>query len=174
MPVRLTVILTGPISRFTISIRSNPFYSIPARFVGYNQGYIFLASLDRFPGRGCWRVRYTLTLGNSKVRRARYPKTKGVGNALRTRVTELEQATRDQVARNVGIKRWVGDGFLTSGEATIEFPGWEDTAARDPDKSVTDFDAILDATEDYALRESGDPNRKAKRRGNAMVQVGLV
>ena len=140
--------------------------------MGYNEGYSFLASLDRFPKRGCWRVRYTLTLGNSKIRRARYPKTKGAANALRTRITELEQATRDQVARNVDIKRWVRDGFLTSEEAAIAFPGWEDTAARNRDVSGTDFDAILDAYEEYALRESkaGDPNRKTHRNHLSMAR----
>ena len=164
--------LMRAILRFTISTCFNRSISIPTHFVGYSEGYSFLASLDRYPKRGCWRVRYTLTLGNSKLRRARYPKTKSAGNALRTRVTELEQATRDQVARNVDIKRWVSDGFLTSEEATIAFPGWEDTAARDRDVSGTDFDAILDAYEEYALRESkaGDPSRKSHRNHLSMAR----
>ena len=121
-----------------------------------------MASLEKYRARDCWRVRYTLSLGQLKRRRARYCQTKAAGNALRTRLTDLEQATRDQIASNAQIKKWLTDGFLTREEAGGAFPGWADTAARDPDISGTDFGVLLRAYEEYALdhSKSHDPFRK--------------
>jgi integrase len=79
-----------------------------------------------------------------------------------TRLSDLEQSTRDQIASNAQIKRWIGDGFLSFDQAVVAFPGWADTAARDPGRSATDYTAILAAYESYALVHSKahDPNRK--------------
>ena len=48
-----------------------------------------------------------------------------------TRLEQLEQATRDQIASNDQIKKWIGEGFFTIDQAAAAFPGWADTAARD-------------------------------------------
>ncbi|SVD75270.1 uncharacterized protein METZ01_LOCUS428124, partial [marine metagenome] len=144
-----------PVSRWR-SIRSEKCLSDPIlpHFEGYIEGYKLMASLERFPARSCWRVRYTLSLGPAKRRRARYCPTKGAGTALRTRVSDLEQATRDQVATNNQIKKWITDGLLSDDEAKSAFPGWSDTAARDPDAGSIDFEAILCAYGEYAVRNS--------------------
>ena len=84
---------------------------------------------------------------------------------MSTRLAELEQATQDQIGSNVQIKKWVSDGFITDGEAAGAFPGWRDTAGRNPDLAVTDYDSLLRAYEEYALDHSKahDPNRKAHK-----------
>ncbi len=91
---------------------------------------------------------------------------------MRTRLADLEGATRDQVASNAQIKKWIDDGVLTRGEAASAFPGWADTAARDPDSSGTDYKVILDAYENYALVHSkaNDPHRKTHLNNMAMAR----
>ena len=133
-----------------------------------------MASLERYPARGCWRVRYTITVGPTKRRRARYCKTKAAATALHTRLADLERATRDQIASNAQIKKWVDDEFVTVDEAAAAFPGWGDTSARDPELASTDYDALLRAYEEYALVHSKahDPHRKAHKNSVTMaVQV---
>ena len=71
-----------------------------------------------------------------------------------TRLADLEQATRDQIASNAQIKRWIGDGFLSLDQASEAFPGLADTAARDPGPSATEYRAILEAYDNYALVHS--------------------
>jgi hypothetical protein len=74
----------------------------------------------------------------------------------------MEQATRDQVGSNVQIKKWIEEGLLSLDEAAAAFPGWANTAARDPGTTGTDYKAVLDAYENYALVHSKahDPHRK--------------
>ena len=89
-----------------------------------------------------------------------------------TRLADLEQATRDQIASNAQIKRWIGDGYLSLDQAAAAFPGWADTAARDPGMSGTDFRAILEAYENYALVHSmaHDPHRKTHLNNMSMAR----
>ena len=155
-----------------IRIRFGPIYPIYTHFEGYHEGYKLMASLERYPARGCWRVRYTLTMGVMKRRRARYCQTKAAATAMSTRLAELERATRDQLAGNDQIKKWVTDGFITVDEAATAFPGWGDTAARE--LVATDYDALLRAYEEYALVHSKahDPHRKTHKNSITMaVQV---
>ena len=149
--------------------------SVQSRFVsyrpilphsyGYSDGYKLMASLARYPARGCWRVRYRLSVGQRRLSRARYCKTKSAATALTTRLADLERATRDQIASNDQIKRWVSDGFITVDEAAAMFPGWGDTVGRDPELAETDYDILLRAYEEYALVHSKahDPHRKAHK-----------
>ena len=144
--------------------RSAPFWPIHTGFT-YNDGYKLMASLARYPARACWRVRYTLSLGGRRRSRARYCKTKAAATALTTRLADLERATCDQIASNDQIKKWVADRFITVDEASAAFPGWGDTAGRDPELAGIDYDALLRAYEEYALdhSKSHDPHRKAHK-----------
>ena len=85
--------------------------------------------------------------------------------ALTTRLADLERATRDQIASNDQIKKWVSDGFITVDEAAAVFPGWGDTVGRDPELAGTDYDILLRAYEKYALVHSKahDPHRKTHK-----------
>lgn len=78
------------------------------------------------------------------------------------------------MASNAQIKKWVDDGFLTREEAGIVFPGWADTAARDPDISATEFGVLFRAYEEYVLAhsKSHDPFRKTHL--NNMSMAGKV
>ena len=131
-----------------------------------------MASPARYPQRGGWRVRYTLSLGHKKKPKARYCKTKAAATAMCTRLEQLEQATRDQIASNDQIKKWIGEGFLTLDQAAAAFPGWADTAARDPGVSGTDYEAILASYENYALVHSKahDPHRKTHLSSMSMAR----
>ena len=124
-----------------------------------------MASLARFPARACWRVRYTLSLGHRRLARARYCKTKSAATALTTRLSDLERAMSDEIASNDQIKQWVKDEFISVDEAAAAFPGWGDTAGRDPELASTDYEALLRAFEEYALVHSKahDPHRKAHK-----------
>ena len=64
----------------------------------HSDGYKLMAFLARYPARACWRVRYTLSLGDRRRSRARYCKTKAAATALTTRLADLERATCDQIA----------------------------------------------------------------------------
>tara|TARA_Y100001960_G_C14702733_1_gene842598 strand:+ start:223 stop:456 length:234 start_codon:yes stop_codon:yes gene_type:complete len=76
-----------------------------------------MASLEKYSARKNWRVRYTVYFGHQKRRRAQHCTTKAAATAMRTRLAELERATKDQVGSNAQIKKWIQDGFLTSDEA---------------------------------------------------------
>jgi integrase len=119
-----------------------------------------MASIDRFPPRNCWRIRYTVANGR---RRARYVKNNAAARQLLTRVNRLEEATRDGMAGDLEIRQWLEDGLLQAEEAAVAFRGWAETEIRSPaTATATDYEAILDAYEEYALRTSKarDPNRK--------------
>jgi integrase len=122
-----------------------------------------MASLDRFPPRNCWRVRFTVTVGKLRRSRSKYPKNQAAGRALYTRVCRLEEASRDALAEDREIRQWLEDGLLKPDEAAIAFRGWAETESRTPAATQnTDYQAILAAYEEYALRTSKarDPNRK--------------
>ncbi len=91
---------------------------------------------------------------------------------MRTRLEDLERATRDQIASKPQITRWISDGFLMPDEASAAFPGWGDTAARDPGTSGTNFEAILASYENYALVHSKahDPHRKTHLSSMSMAR----
>lgn len=146
----------------SIAARFGPVSPISTHYDGYSDGYKLMASAAKYPQRGGWRVRYTLSLGHEKRPRSRYCKTKAAATALCTRLSDMEQATRDQVGSNVQIKKWIEEGLLSLDEAAAAFPGWADTAARDPGTTGTDYKAVLDAYENYALVHSKahDPHRK--------------
>ena len=103
-------------------------------------------------------------MGGQKKQKSRYPRTLSTGRALSNRVSRLEEATRDGVARDDEIRGWIEEGLLDDSEATAAFPGWRDTMARRPDTLVTtDVAALLDAYEEYAISSSKakDPGRKS-------------
>jgi integrase len=122
-----------------------------------------MASLDPFPPRNNYRVRFTVSVGRLKRRRSRYKKTQAAARALFTRVCRLEEASRDGLAEDREIRQWLEDGLLKPDEAAVAFRGWAETEDRTPAPlHATDFDALLDAYETYALRTSKarDPFRK--------------
>ena len=122
-----------------------------------------MASFDYFAPRNCYRVRFTVHVGKLCHRRSRYPKSKAAARALLARVGSLEEASHDGRAEDREIQQWIEDGLLRPDEAAITFRGWADTKNRRPSPTdATDYDLILQAYEEYALRTSKarDPVRK--------------
>ena len=157
--------------------RFGPRQPILTHEVGYNEGYrtySSVASLDYHSARSCWRIRYTLRIGAQKSRRALYVKSKAEARSLKGKVEQLEQATRSGIARHVDIEEWIRQGWLSAPRASNAFPGYEETVHRQEStvKTPTDYQAILDAFEQYALDHSKarDPARKTHRNHMSMAR----
>jgi hypothetical protein len=133
-----------------------------------------MAYVDFYPSRNCWRVRYSITLGRLKKEKSRYRRSEAAANSLRTRLEDLERASREGMARDSEIRRWIDDGFIEAHQAAVAFRAWAETDARSPQLVPTDYETLLDSYEDYALRVSkaGDPNRKTHN--DTMSQARLV
>ena len=125
-----------------------------------------MASLQPYPSRSCYRVRFSVKVGNRRKTRNRFPKTQALARVLHSRVTRVEEATRDGVARNDEIRSWIDEDLLEEAEAGIAFPGWRDRVARQPGNlNPGNVDRLLEEYENYAIANSKakDPQRKSHR-----------
>jgi integrase len=128
-----------------------------------------MASLHPFPQRKCFRVRFTVTLGPRKKQKSRYPRSLSVGRSLYNRASQLEEATRDGIARDGEIRAWIEEGLLEETEAACAFVGWHDTVTRQPGELIaTNVDALLAAYEQYALSSSKAKDARRKSHANHM------
>ena len=92
-----------------------------------------------------------------------------------TRVCRLEEASRDGLAEDREIRQWLEDGLLKPDEAAIAFRGWAETESRTPAVAQeTDYQAIMDAYEEYALRTSKARDPLRKTHTNHMSVAGQV
>ena len=131
-----------------------------------------MAHLDKFKPRNCHRVRWTLHLGQHRVQKSRYPKSVPAARALYTKVSRLEEATRDGLAEDREIRQWMDEDLLSSEQAARAFRGWSETSTRSRKPKPTDYTWLLEAYEEYALRNSKakDPLRKSHRNHMSVAQ----
>ena len=117
-----------------------------------------MATASFFPRRNCYRVRYSLTLGSMKKRRAKYAPTEQAADILAARLTKLEQATRTGIASHQDIGDWIRRGWTTVEEADTAFVGFADSTARTQHEQprITDYDRILCAYKEYSERNTKD------------------
>lgn len=124
-----------------------------------------MASVSFFEPRDNWRIQYTLRLGGRSVRKVKYAASRADANLLKRQIENLEDATRTGIVRMRDIEEWIERGWITSREAAVGFPGFAESSRRSRAgrNAAVDFDAILRAYEEYALRRSkaGSPFRKS-------------
>ena len=134
-----------------------------------------MATLSWFTSRRCWRINYSLTLRNKKIRRAKYAKTKPEANALATQLGRIEQASRTGMATQQEIEEWVNRGWLTEDQAETAFLGYAESTSRKrkPDLQPADYKRILDAYSEYAANTSKG-GRLGRNYGNNMSQARQV
>jgi hypothetical protein len=113
-----------------------------------------MATLSWFKNRDCWRINYTLTLRNRKIRRAKYAQGKPEANLLATQLGRVEQATRAGMATQQEIEEWIERGWIEVEQAGIAFTGFTESAQRKRrvHLQATQYDRLLSAYGDHAAR----------------------
>lgn len=126
-----------------------------------------MASVSRFEPRDSWRIQYTLRLKGRSARKSKYASTRADALLLARQIENLEDATKTGIARMGDIEGWIDRGWITAQEAAVGFPGFAESSKRSrTGKAIqVDFNAILRAYEEYALRHSkaGNPFRHSHR-----------
>ncbi len=89
-----------------------------------------MATISWFNARQCWRINYTLTLRNKKMRRAKYAKAKADANVLATQLGRIEQATRTGMATQHDIEEWIDRDWLAENQAETAFSGFAESIER--------------------------------------------
>ena len=112
-----------------------------------------MASISYIDSKKLHRIFYRLKVNGELVDKAKYAKQKSRANQLKTQIGQLESATRIGIAATEEIELWVERGWIKQEEAEEAFPGLKETASRQRRGRVetTDYDAILDAYEEYAM-----------------------
>ena len=133
-----------------------------------------MASIDRHRARDCYRIRYTVTVKDNRIRRPRYAKTREEANIIMGKATSLEAAMKSRVAGDEEIQDWINRELITAEEARDAFPGFADTSARTGAGRLepTDYDQILAEYEEHAIRSSKakDPMRRTHLNTMARAQ----
>ena len=132
-----------------------------------------MVSVSEFRARKSLRISYRLKLNGSSAQKSKYAKSKSQANRLKRQIEELEEATRTGVATSTDIKDWISKGWIKQEEAEIAFPGYKETSERKrgTETSRTDYNAILDAYEGYAIDHSkGGADRKSHRNHMSMAR----
>ena len=141
-----------------------------------------MASLHRYPRRNSWRIGYTLHINGGTKRKSKYCQSKTTAANMAKQIEFLELATRSGIARDLQIEGWIDRGWIDRDEAGAAFSGYQESADRkglqSPDQITyaTDYNLILNAFEDYSLRngKGGERRINLKSHRNSMVMARQV
>ena len=104
-----------------------------------------MASMSFYKKRKCWRVNFTLKVGERRIRKTKYFSSNEQARLSLTMIGGLEVATKTRVANRTDIEDWIQRTWLSVDEAGEIFEGYSETEnrLRKVQFETTDYDSIL-------------------------------